>query len=161
MEARGLISVPGIRFAFARRLRAAVRRFIMARLEGKKPNAGAIIIGAIIFALIAAGLFFAFRPVPEPTDAGLSNSTESTPTEASSASNAITDESDNSLTTILTPLPLATPTFAPFPQATPDTTAPTDNNATAPIDDNAVPVPPPMPTMTANVGDAADNALIR
>ena len=102
----------------------------MTRLEGQKPNTGAIIIGAVIFALIAAGLFFAFRPVPEPTDAGLSNSADSANSAAdanaaadsansaadanaadanATDANATSDESANSLTTILTPLPLATP----------------------------------------------------
>lgn len=113
----------------------------MTRLEGKKPNAGAIIIGAIIFALIAAGLFFAFRSVPEPTDAGLSNAADSTnkaggaSSDANSASNATGDESSNSLTTILTPLPMATPATPISP------TAPTDNatNSTA----NSVVAPKP------------------
>ena len=127
----------------------------MARLEGKKPNAGAIIIGAIIFSLAAAGLFFAFRPVPEPTDAGLSNSA---PAESSSENttdaNAAGGDSSNSLSTILTPLPLATPTVAPT--ATADNSAmPSDNSAsvepaaTAPVAATATESPKPIPTSNA------------
>ena len=134
----------------------ALRSF-MARLEGKKPNAGAIIIGAIIFSLVAAGLFFAFRPVPEPTDAGLSNSTSATNEDnggSSSDANATSDnatdgESSNSLTTILTPLPLATPTVAP--QSAP--TAQTDEAASA--SDNSAPAPT---AATAPVAPAANSS---
>lgn len=118
-------------------------RSLMARLEGKKPDAGAIIIGAVIFTLIAAGLFFAFRPVPEPTDAGLSNSTSATNEASDSTSSdmkamdATNRESTNSLTTILTPLPMATPapTTAQMDGAasSTDNSAPAATAATAPV----------------------------
>ncbi len=82
----------------------------MARLEGKNPNVGAIITSAIIFALVAGGLFFAFVPVPEPTDAGITNSVapdvEQNSAESSGSANAT--NSENTLVTILTPLPTAT-----------------------------------------------------
>ncbi len=111
----------------------------MSRLEGKQPNASAIIIGAVIFSLVAAGLFFAFRPVPEPTDAGLSNSAppseSSAPSPASEAEAEATSAagSENSLTTILTPLPEATPTQAPAPtELTTPESAPTIQPAATP-----------------------------
>ena len=103
--------------------------FSMTRLDGKKPNAGAIIVAAVIFALMAGGLFFAFRPVPEPTDAGLGNSAAPATggDTANAASNATSDNGDNSLTTILTPLPEAT--AKPSARAT-DTTDANPANAT-------------------------------
>lgn len=126
----------------------------MARLEGKKPNVGAIIISAVIFALVAGGLFFAFAPIPEPTDASLTNSAapvdDSSNSTASDSANAT--NSENSLTTILTPIPTATeaPTLAtnsvstPAPNeapnglsnaapATPMANAATSNSATLPL----------------------------
>ena len=157
----------------------ALASFAMARLQGNKPNVATILIGTAIFALIAAGLFFAFRPVPEPTDAATSNSTiENSATgetstnesggassDTNSTSNATSDNSDNSAsdnsqnsaTTILTPLPLATPalTGAPATAATPQTNAtstgaatpatPTDNSALAPLS-NSVAAPTPSAT---------------
>lgn len=120
-------------FVFRRALIWALS--FMTRLEGQKPNAGAIIIGAIIFSLIAAGLFFAFRPVPEPTDAGLSNSADTAETAENSVADADAttrnDESANSLATILTPLPLATP--AVVPAATP-AVVPTNDSAATPAE---------------------------
>ena len=128
----------------------ALVNFAMARLEGKQPNVGAIIIGAIIFALIAAGLFLAFRPVPEPTDAGTNNSappTESASSDANSTANATSesgDNSQNSLTTILTPLPTATQ--APTPPSTANSA-----NSASPGDNanNAVAAPAQTPLAEA------------
>ena len=117
----------------------------MARLDGQKPNVGAIILSAVIFALVAGGLFFAFRPVPEPTDAGLSNSAKVEPTQ--SETNATGEGSGNSLATILTPLPTATPIPTPMvtePMVAPDETASARDNAATLPDGNAM-------ELTANV----------
>ena len=123
----------------------------MARLEGKNPNVGAIVIGAVIFALVAGGLFFAFRPVPEPTNAGITNSVapdiEQNSADSSDAAN--TANSENSLTTILTPIPTATEE----PDAATNSVAPaTSATATAdaaPATTNATPLasasPEPVP----------------
>ena len=81
----------------------------MARLEGKKSNVGAIITSAIIFALVAGGLFFAFYPVPEPTNAGITNSV-APDAEQKSVVSSNSGNSENGLATILTPLPTATET---------------------------------------------------
>ena len=90
----------------------------MARLEGKKPNAGAIIIGAIIFSLVAAGLFFAFKTPSQPDESAPKNAASaSTPDAADNSApadaNANSDsnsggDAGNDLSTILTPIPTAT-----------------------------------------------------
>ena len=94
-------------------------KLIMARLEGNKPNTGAILIGAIIFSLVAAGLFFAFKNPAQPDENAPQNAVstsapesapdaaDNTSADATSDPNASGDSS-NSLSTILTPIPTAT-----------------------------------------------------
>ena len=122
---------------------------IMARLEGNKPNFGAILIGAVIFALVAGGLFFAFRSAPDDNaqNSVVGNAAVSTATNATSDV-TLTDAPDapgNALTTILTPIPTATPA----PQIT-STPLPTDNA-------NAVAAPLPSSIAPAATPATANN----
>ena len=134
--------IRGTGFAFV--TDALCSRRSMTRLEGKKTNLSAILVGAVIFILVAAGLYLAFRPVREPADASNAVQTivaddtgaaqNQTDTSNGASSNSLTDNSatDNSAnaqsaTEILTPLPTAsaapTATSAPVapmaPVATP------------------------------------------
>ena len=62
----------------------------MARLEGDKPNTRALIIGAVVFALVAGGLFLAFRGVPNSADNAPTNADANSTDTASSDGNAPT-----------------------------------------------------------------------
>lgn len=123
----------------------------MARLEGNKPNMGAIITGAIIVALVAGGIFFAFRGVPDdaentPANAATVSSDSSASTDSNATQTDAATEAGNALTTILTPLPTATMAATPTPVS----------NSVAVPDANAV-TAAPAPT-PANVNNLATNS---